>query len=1052
LHRKKLHRKNLRRKTSAALVSICALLCLGLRPVPAASAQTQSWSFPIPPQDKGLPYTDSGHARGLAAIQGDIAVFGGSRYAYLYGHKVRLDDADMLHAEAVFQDGKVFVPRAFASALTLRAFAGTPAPPYLAAKWVDSFPRTAVTVPASVPTLPVRGDRYISLGDLAQTMGLKTYIGPRGLLLVSAAPIAYTDADPVLSDCVVTLFDTPEKLADPQVLIRYVPVPHAVGNWYDHASATPAQLKQLAQPEVQFPLLPESDYVYTGIDTTLFGSKVPPPGVWPRVLFSPEDVPALAARVKASKFAQMSMIEIEEQFKHSWWDPSTSDGRLFKKLSTGDIADLRFDRGNTQGPFTPYASGNLFVGFKPVLFSSHISYITNALVTMSLYALLTGNDELGKRCAAAVASFYTVLEPTLDQAIAMNNSELGSDRRTAVSAEDSFRGLHGLVEHMDLGLSLDMAGKWMTPAQVEVMRRFIAKATYGRRVYGGEAPARWRDNNQVTWHTTNVLAQMAIEGLPGYDPEVYAEGVETVRAFLQFGIDANGQIFESNGKNGGGAQFLFLNMLAMARRGHDMFGNPHLRKLMTAEIYNIAPNGGVEISGGTYGGGRISPQFIAELAEVYPHDRAGDYLLTGSYPGLDPQAIDLKKYRETVAATWNKRMRLPGPTYPGFVRAFPFCRDFTVTTRADLHLPLDRNDPIHGVFAAFSDPTPDATWINMQVRPNHYLGAGHHHADAGMFYLSGAGVNWITESPFDGSYDGRLHSEVQIDGLAEANGTPARASYLGATLHNAADFAGADLSYAYSWQWTTQVLDWNNTWPPHTPEPAHWELEPAPDILAIFQGTERYKNRIWWDTYNFTNWIPTLRAPWNPVEYVYRTAGLVRGKHPYAVIADDLNKDGKPHLYQWTAMLHEEMVAVHLPGLEDNGQNLVIARKADFSGSGSPKPGTPLLLAHIAGPGAAAALRVEIATDGPKMRNNPTTYPRLVAVDTDTEFHKRVLLIPFHMGEALPAFHETATSLTLQWNDESSTLDFAAGVDHRTMVTLGHAAAALPLSTHATGR
>jgi hypothetical protein len=1032
------HRTERRAVTSLAAI-VWTILFFG-----TSNAFCQDMTFPVPPQDKGLPYTTSGHELAIDAISSSIAVFGGSRYAYLYGRKVRLDDANMLHAEAVFQDGNVYVPKAFASALQLKSFEGKPAPAYLAAKWVDEFPRAEMTVPTSVPTIDVDGAKYLSLAELAKSMGLHSFVSKRGLLLVSYSPIAYTDNDPRLSDCVVTLFDTPEKLADPQVLIRYVPVPHAVGNWYDHASVTTEQLQQLNQPEVKFPLTPKSAYDYSGVDMTVFGSKVPPPGVWPRVLFSPEDIPALAARIRASKFAQMSMIEQEELFKHSFWDTSTPDGKLFKKLYTNDIGDLKFDRGDLSGPFLPYSAGHNFIGYTPVIYNSHISYITNVLVTMSLYALLTENDDLGRKCATALSNFYKLLEPTLDQAIALNNSELGSSRKGAVSAEDSFRGLHGLVGHMDLGLSLDFAGKWMTPEQVEVMRRFITKATYGRRVYGGEAPSRWRDNNQVTWHTTNVLAQMAVEGLPGYDPEVYAAGLETVRSFLEFGIDENGQYFESNGKSGGGDQFLFLNLVAMARRGENFFGHPHLRKVMTAEVYNISPNGAVELSGGTYGGGRMSPQFIMELADVYPHDRAADYLLTGPYAGVGPQGqtaqgldlrtVDLKKYREWVDANM-KRMRLPGPTYPGFVRAFPFCRDFTPTTRAELDLPLDRNDPVHGIMAAFSDQTPNAAWLNMMVRPNHYLGSGHHHADEGMFYFSGEGVNWITESPFVGSYDGRFHNEVLIDGVSEANGTPARAKYLGASLSPAADFASADLSYAYSWQWTTQVQDWSHTWPPHTPEPAHWELEPAADMMAIFQGTQRYKNRIWWDTYLFTNWIPTLRAPWNPVEYVYRTSGLVRGKHPYAVIADDLNKDGKEHLYQWAAMLPEEMVAVKLPGL--GPQDLVIVQKSVFGGAGEPKPGTPLLLVHVSGTGTPVALRVEMATDGPPDRKSAITpYPRLLASAKDTEFHKRVLLVPFRMGDELPKFEEWAMALSLKWQDEQSALLFQTSTDHRTSVSL----------------
>ena len=322
----------------------------------------------------------------------------------------------------------------------------------------------------------------------------------------------------------------------------------------------------------------------------------------------------------------------------------------------------------------------------------------------------------------------------------------------------------------------------------------------------------------------------------------------------------------------------------------------------------------------------------------------------------------------------------------------------------------------------------------MQVRPNHYIGAGHHHADAGMFYFSGAGVDWITESPFDNTYDGRLHNEVLIDGISEANGTPARAKYLGATLTPEADFASADLSYAYSWQWTTQVQDWPHTWPPRTPEITKWELEPAKDIIAIFQGTQRYKNRIWWDTYLYTNWIPTLRASFNPVEYAYRTTALVRGKHPYGIVADDLNKDGTAHLYQWTAMLPEAMMAVSVPGTGTS--DLVLVRKGDFNG-GKPKQGTPLLLVHVGGKASGLVPRVEMATDGPNNRQGyPATYPRIVIDDKAAEYHERVVLVPFRLGEALPSFRETQASMKLSWPDEQSSVRFVQGSDHRTVVSL----------------
>jgi hypothetical protein len=328
------------------------------------------------------------------------------------------------------------------------------------------------------------------------------------------------------------------------------------------------------------------------------------------------------------------------------------------------------------------------------------------------------------------------------------------------------------------------------------------------------------------------------------------------------------------------------------------------------------------------------------------------------------------------------------------------------------------------MFAAFSDQKETATWIDFSVRPNHYIGSGHHHADEGLFYIAGEGVDWITESPFQLTYDGRLHNEVLIDGISEANGPPAAAKYLGATLNPAADFAAADLSYAYSWQWTTQVLDWSHTWPGHTPEPTRWELEPNPDVLAIFQGTERYKNRIWWDTYNFANFIPTLRAPWNPVEYVYRTVGLVRGKHPFVVIADDAKKDEKDHLYQWTAQLNKGILDAQLAGT--GTQDLVLAQRSDLHGSQA-AAGAPILLLHFVAPASGVTLRAETMPDGPKDRKgNPQSYDRVSASLTAKSARYRVIAIAMHAGEPLPTFtrSEDGSGLTIHWPDETRSLTF----------------------------
>ena len=69
---------------------------------------------------------------------------------------------------------------------------------------------------------------------------------------------------------------------------------------------------------------------------------------------------------------------------------------------------------------------------------------------------------------------------------------------------------------------------------------------------------------------------------------------------------------------------------------------------------------------------------------------------------------------------------------------------------------------------------------------------------------------------------------------------------------------------------------------------------------------------------NTSNYIATSRAPFNPMQYVFRTTGLVRGEHAYGFVVDDLKKDDQPHLYQWVAMLNGGVRKANIPGLGDN--------------------------------------------------------------------------------------------------------------------------------------
>jgi hypothetical protein len=1049
-------------------------LALFLSVANLALAQMAPQLLPAPPQDQGLPYTRSAEAMALKRIADGIAVFPGSRYGYVKGWRVRLSDTDLLRGEAIEKDGVVYVPGSFAALVGARKIHPKPVPPDLAAiagRWVYS-PAEMLGRPAeekvtfSPPPNVATNGTFYSLADVAKAKGLTVTTMPDGVVYIGAKPPAISGTETTMLDSIVTLFDTPDKFANPDIATKSIPTLAQQGKMTDHVKVTPDEQAILNGPETVWPTAAKSEYDFTGFNTKLLGSKVPPPGVYPRLLFSPGDVPMLAARMKSSKFGQMSLIEMEYLFKKSFWDSTTSDGRIFDKLAKGDTSGLEFD---SPAGVSPTSIVHVFKGEKPGIFNTHVAYLPECLTSMALYCLLTNDDVHGREAAAAIVTYYKMREPILDEINAISDSEFGSSLKlkdgTVVpmngnGAATHWRTVAAAIGHMNLGLSLDFGGKWMTPQQKDTMRRIIAKACYGRRSYGQDAPVRFRDVNWVGWDLTHFIANQEIEGLKGFDPEVAASGMETVRAFCDWGIDDSGVVYESNGKTPGSFQFITLSMIATARRGENYFGHPHLRKLLTGQIEMTSPDGRVTVNSGTqyspYSRQPLSFQFTDELKAFFPDDRRPDYMLgrASVYGGYKDEGsrewmlegFDAAAFRQNVSKL--PRLRLPDVTYPGFVRSALYDTDYVPTTREDLNLPLDFSAPTHGVFSSYSDRSTDAAWINLLVRPDHYLGAGHHHADAGMFHFSALGVDWFTQSPFDQEFSGKYFNLVQVDGHSEPDSLPggttgynAAAKYLGAVINPSAAAGTADMTYSYSYRWLTQP---QQNWP-ESVKAMDWEMDPTPRILKIFAGTARYKLREWWSNYNYSNYIATSRAAFNPMQYVYRTAGLVRGTHPYGFIMDDLKKDDAEHLYQWAGMLNGGVWKANVPNLPANEAALAY-REGDPSTASSaekpaidPQPGEPLLLVCAlglkeSGDSSLPLIKIETAPGSRDKKGAAQYYDRMLINRRASSVAFKTLLLPVKSGEPLPevTFDDASQTATIKWSDQTDTMTFTPGPDNRT--------------------
>jgi len=325
----------------AVMVGLFSLVGFQLKSAaPDLSKEGNNWPS-APPQDTGLPYTRTARPQALERIKPYIALFAGSRYAYVYGHRVRLDDApsQMLHAAAMLQDGKLMVPTSFAGLIGKDGLQFDEPLADIAFKWVYSVARPSAP---GLPTVSIDGEQYVDAAAVAQQAHLPCRLLDRGLMLIGKDAGGFAPPDAGHFDSIIALFDTPDQLADPDIATQYIPRLKLQGKWTDHVKVTPEQLKLLDGPPAKFPTTDAASFDLTGFNQALLGSAVPPPGVYPRLLFSEADLPMLRERMKANKLGQQAMIEWDVLFHKTWWDPSTKDGKIFVKLAMGQTADLHF--------------------------------------------------------------------------------------------------------------------------------------------------------------------------------------------------------------------------------------------------------------------------------------------------------------------------------------------------------------------------------------------------------------------------------------------------------------------------------------------------------------------------------------------------------------------------------------------------------------------------------------------------------------------------------------------------------------------------------------
>ncbi len=757
---------------------------------------------------------------------------------------------------------------------------------------------------------------------------------------------------------------------------------------------------------------------------------VPAPGVHPRILFGPEDLPRIRRQLQETETGRALLAQLKAKIANGIDKPGTSENDALQALMKGDAARADAITADFKSHPAPGSATN-------PLFAS--------LSDKALYCLVMQDKAEGAKTAAVAAAFAKYLEPQIDEA------------SKAPGADDYWRSVRAVCgAGPALGFIYDFSQPYMTKDQADTFRRVLTKATKGRYVLGMDLPHHWRNWNFIGMAEEFPLMSLALEGEEGFDPRIFARGSEVAHDYVDYSMSDQGIAKEAIGYHTAGFSHLSLLMLAMANRGDNLFINDKYRKMFENWfVWAMQPYGDLWESSGDLG--TFPPDFstLQTAKFFYPANPKIDFVFQ-NHPAIRKMTAmsgGLLAYGGVLAyLTPADPLKGSG----GKVVDYHYGADFK--------MPQGLYDPQRGYLFARDGWSKDATSLQFVARSD-TLFVSHDDADRGTFYFTAMGQPWSL--PSFREVETKYTNTIIIDGLGQGySATPA--TWVNTIDTPVATFGTADLSYCYDWRWVKSPMTmsaeefarkpWLSSYVPVRarlgPRYANvpFERDPLPQVVDYYSGYLAGDPRMW----DEDTWI--MRAPANPVQRAFRTAGLVRGNRSYALIVDDFQKDDREHLYEW-AMQMPMNVEIH----SIKGGDLIVGPLSDkrvatapgfdaYRDIGTPiaAPGAPLLLVRVlnanqpAIPTGQSNPRLETIEylrhdDSHQFGGRSTGLgKRLVLPSRSVAPDYKVLLFPLKQGEPLPVttWSDDKKSLTLEWNGQKDEYQFDQDQTGRTHLTL----------------
>ncbi len=780
-------------------------------------------------------------------------------------------------------------------------------------------------------------------------------------------------------------------------------------------------------------------------------NQVPPPGVHPRILCTPADLPEIRRRIRETRAGQEAWKNLlcYSNLLRGVYDPAAEYARSPRPILNNGVPsrvpltrmDVQSKNEVAQARYQALIKGES---------SRDAGPLWNVFALEAFRCWIEGDAARARDLASAVVNALKI-----DQA------------RRAEKLKEKPAPITQPVAGIQLAYIYDFLHGYLTEDQRRTLHEELANGTWLHDNYGTFNEATTSRSNWATFSYW-LIQVLAIEGEPGFNDLKVRGMYRGWRNLLTYGWFPSGATFEAEGKN----QLGMDGIIAFAMRSEaygfkPLAGHPHLlayaREFLPKSL-NPSRDGFIKYD--LLGGARARPPIhdLVGLKYLFPNDKIIDwayrYAVGDAYENV-PNRAENGVYDAAFGGSYQNPLLYflifatdydPSNHDPS---AFKLSNTFFCGERA---LMMTR-----------SGWDREALMLNLHVRQ---ASTGHPFADRNAIMVAGAGRVWSPIAGWGADADKNINnSVVVIDDQPQANFIAAR--LVDFDDKPLATFAVGDAKYAWDWSW--KPLDPRGRGGIYTVDDVRnnrvrldggWELEPhSVNDFNFIKRDLPYLNAPLAEqpSWNLVKGAlrPVGRQPNYPVQRAFRTAGLVRGSHPYALVVDDIQKDDQTRNYTWYLTLEPDLqiVSIKRRGAREmdilltgddpsqaNPPESLQAPLPPLRDPSRPVPkGQPMLLLRFLDHRNTPATATHSEPKEPTILENPlpekpkagTTRIRRLAVSANAiapEF--KVLIYAYREGQPLPETTWTGQSVALEIGDQKDRIDFEESVSGRTRIQI----------------